>query len=182
MAHLFYLQLKIGTRMHQPIEQKVATIIKDTVKTLGFDLVKVSLQGAQSNVLEILIDRLGNSKVSIADCKLVSKNISALLDVEDVISDKYYLHVASCGVERPLVKFEDYQRFLNHDVKVKLKEPVEGRSKYSGVISKAENDNVEITTEDKKIISTAFDNIKGANLVMTDEMFRNLLNKSEPKQ
>ena len=59
---------------------------------------------------------------------------------------------------------------------------MEGRSKYSGVISKAENDNVEITTEDKKIISTAFDNIKGANLVMTDEMFRNLLNKSEPKQ
>ena len=167
--------------MHQPIEQKVANIIKDTVKTLGFDLVKVSLQGAQSNILEILIDRLDNSNVSIAECKLVSKNISALLDVEDVISDKYYLHVASCGVERPLVKFEDYERFLNRDVKVKLKEPVEGRAKYRGVISKAEDDNIEIITEDKKIISMAYDNIKGANLVLTEEMFRSLLNKSESK-
>lgn len=161
------------------VEQKIASLIKDTVNTLGFDLVKVSLQGVTSNVVEILIDRLDNDKVSIADCRTVSKNISALLDVEDVISDKYYLHVASCGVERPLVKFEDYQRFLNRDVKLKLKEQVEGRSKYKGVIFKAEDGNVEIMLEDKKIILTSFDNIKGANLVLTDEMFRNLLNKSD---
>lgn len=167
--------------MHQSVERRVTTIIKDTVSTLGFDLVKVSLQGTSSNVLEILIDRLDNTKVSIADCKVVSKNISALLDVEDVISDKYYLHVASCGIERPLVKFEDYYRFLNCDIKVKLKEPVEGKAKYKGVILKAENNNIEIITEDKKIISIAFGNIKGANLVLTDEMFRNLLNKPERK-
>jgi ribosome maturation factor RimP len=165
--------------MQQAVEHKISNLIKDTVETLGFDLVKVSIQGATSNVLEILIDRLDNTKVSIADCRTVSKNISAVLDVEDVISDKYYLHVASCGVERPLVKFEDYQRFLNHDIKVKLKEPVEGRSKYKGVIFKAENNDIEIILEDKKIISTPFDNIKGANLVLTDEMFRKLLNKSD---
>ena len=138
-------------------------------------LVMVIVGGLAMNALIDVSTGLNKDKRSIDS----SQNISAVLDVEDVISDKYYLHVASCGVERPLVKFEDYQRFLNHDIKVKLKEPVEGRSKYKGVIHKAEENIVEIILEDKKIISISFDNIKGANLVLTDEMFRKLLNKSD---
>lgn len=163
--------------MNQAIEHKIANLIKDTVNLLGFDLVRVSLQGSNSNILEILIDRLDNLKVSIDDCKVVSKNISALLDVEDVISNKYYLQVASCGIERPLVKFEDYVKFISRDVRLKLKEPVEGKSKYKGVIFKAENNNIKLILEDKKIVLIAFENIKGANLILTDEMFKNLLNK-----
>src|ERR1044071_1618799 len=113
--------------MNQTLEQKVFEAIKETVNRLGFDLVKVSLQGPKSEILEILIDRADERKVSIADCKLVSRNISPLLDVEDLISERYYFHVSSCGIERPLVKFEDYVRFHGSDIKIKLNEPVNGR-------------------------------------------------------
>jgi ribosome maturation factor RimP len=114
----------------QTIEQKIIDITQDAVKDRGFDLVKVMLKGSAHKVLEVLIDRLDTEKVSITDCRNVSRTISALLDVEDVISDKYFLEVSSAGMERPLVKLEDYSRFNGREATIKLKKLLNGRSKY----------------------------------------------------
>lgn len=161
--------------MSHTTEHTVSEIIKDTLNNLGFDLVKVTFKGLNSKVLEILIDRANSEKITIADCRAVSRSISALLDVEDVIKDKYYLEVSSAGVERPLVKFDDYVRFLGRDVKVKLKELLNGAGHYRGRIVSAVDDNIELEVNGK-IMSIKFELIKGAHLVLTDEMFRNLLN------
>ena len=160
----------------QTIEQKITSVIQDTITDLGFDLVVVRLRGSNHKILEVLIDRLDGEKITIADCRNVSRNISALLDVEDIISDKYFLEVSSSGIERPLLKFEDYNRFCGREVNIKLKESLNGQTNYRGKIIKTENNKIYLHVKGKDII-ILFDLIKNASLILTDEMFRDLLNK-----
>ncbi len=166
--------------MSQFIEQKVAAIIESTLNTLGFDLVRVRMSGATFKVLEVLVDRLDGQKISVADCRSASRNISALLDVEDVIKDKYYLEVASPGVERPLMKVSDYTKFLGYVIKVRLKEKIHGAGHYQGKIEKVDGQQIYLHVAGNEIIID-FDLIKSANLVLTDEIFKQLLNKETNK-
>lgn len=160
----------------QTIEQQIIDAVQDNLKDLGFDLVKVTLKGSTHKVLEILIDRLDGEKVNIIDCRNSSRIISALLDVEDIISDKYFLEVSSAGIERPLIKFEDYTRFLGREASIKLKELLNGQTRYQGKIVKAEDNKIHLNNHGEDIVFS-FDMIKKASLVLTDEMFRNLMNK-----
>ncbi len=160
----------------QTIEQQIIDAVQDNLKDIGFDLVKVTLKGSTHKVLEILIDRLDGEKVNIIDCRNSSRIISALLDVEDIISDKYFLEVSSAGIERPLIKFEDYTRFLGREATIKLKELLNGQTRYQGKIVKAEDNKIHLNNHGEDIVFS-FDMIKKASLVLTDEMFRNLMNK-----
>ncbi len=160
----------------QTIEQQIIDTVQDNLKDIGFDLVKVTLKGSTHKVLEILIDRLDGKKVTIIDCRNSSRIISALLDVEDIISDKYFLEVSSAGIERPLIKFEDYTRFLGREATIKLKELLNGQTRYQGKIVKAEDNKIHLNNHGEDIVFS-FDMIKKASLVLTDEMFRNLMNK-----
>ncbi len=160
----------------QTIEQQIIDAVQDNLKDIGFDLVKVTLKGSTHKVLEILIDRLDGKKVTIIDCRNSSRIISALLDVEDIISDKYFLEVSSAGIERPLIKFEDYTRFLGREATIKLKELLNGQTRYQGKIVKAEDNKIHLNNHGEDIVFS-FDMIKKASLVLTDEMFRNLMNK-----
>lgn len=162
------------------IEQQIIEIIQETLETLGFDLIKVTLKGTTHKVLEILIDRIDGEKVSIQDCKNVSHNVSALLDVEDIIADKYFLEVASAGIERPLIKFQDYIRFQGREVNIKLKSLLKEQHRYQGKIMKAENDQIYLATSTGEIV-ILFDMIKKASLVLTEEMFKNLMTKNLKK-
>ena len=160
----------------QTIEQQIIDAVQDNLKDIGFDLVKVTLKGSTHKVLEILIDRLDGEKVTIIDCRNSSRIISALLDVEDIISDKYFLELSSAGIERPLIKFEDYTRFLGREATIKLKELLNGQTRYQGKIVKAEDNKIHLNNHGEDIVFS-FDMIKKASLVLTDEMFRNLMNK-----
>ncbi|WP_342279221.1 ribosome maturation factor RimP [Candidatus Tisiphia endosymbiont of Myopa tessellatipennis] len=160
----------------QTIEQQIIDAVQDNLKDVGFDLVKVTLKGSTHKVLEILIDRLDGEKVTIIDCRNSSRIISSLLDVEDIISDKYFLEVSSAGIERPLIKFEDYTRFLGREATIKLKELLNGQTRYQGKIVKAEDNKIHLNNHGEDIVFS-FDMIKKASLVLTDEMFRNLMNK-----
>lgn len=166
----------MGVFVMQNIEQQITDIIQDTLEGLGFEVVKVTLKGSTRKVLEILIDRLDGGQIGIGDCRTVSYHVSALLDVEDIISDKYFLEVSSAGIERPLIKFQDYIRFLNREVTIKLKDLLNGQTRYQGKISKAENNQIHLNTPRGEVI-IVFDLIKKASLVLTEEMFRNLINK-----
>ena len=96
------------------------------------------------------------------------------IDVEDIIKDKYFLEVASAGVERPLVKLQDFERFLGREIKLKLKEPHNGKIGFKGKLIEVKGKEITIKSKNVQLIF-AYDNIKGANLVLTDEEFRQLL-------
>lgn len=161
--------------------QKITEIAQDSLTELGFDLVKVTLRGTSHKILEILIDRIDGRNVSVADCREVSKNISALLDVEDIISNKYFLEVSSAGIERPLVKFADYGRFIGREANIKLKELLNGCSRYQGRLVKAEDNKIYLICKGEEVV-VPFDLIKKASLVLTNEMFKKLMNKNLKRQ
>lgn len=162
--------------MYQSIEKNITDLIGNTLKTLGFDLVSVHLHGTVVKTLEVLIDRLDFNKVTIEDCALVSRNISTLLDVEDVIEGKYYLNVSSAGVERPLVKLSDYSRFTGHNVRIHLKFALNNNKKFVGTIKHVNENKIYLQSGSDEIV-IEYETIKKAHLSLTDEMFKKLLNK-----
>ena len=116
------------------IVQKITQIIEPTLADMGFALVRVLYQGADTNnTLQIMIERADYSAMQADDCEKVSKALSAILDVEDVIANRYLLEVTSPGIDRPLVKLADYERFCGREAKV------ETSAKNSALISKSGN-------------------------------------------
>ncbi len=160
------------------MESKISELVENTINALGFELVKVTIHGAGTKIVEILIERQDGEKIGVGDCQLVSRNISAVLDVEDVISCKYFLEVSSTGLERPLVKLQDFVRFAGRDIKVRLKTAFNGNLTYKGTLLGLNSEKIRLKSKNVEL-SFDYDNIKRANLVFTEEMFRALLNKKK---
>lgn len=160
------------------MEEKIAQLIEASLNDLGFDLVRVLVHGSGMKTIEISLDRRDGEKINISDCKLASNNISAILDVEDFIADKYFLEVSSAGLERPLVKLNDYQKFASREAKMRLKQSVNGKLSFRGRLQGIEDDKIcmEIAGE---MLQFPFENIKSGKLVMSDDMFKELLNKKK---
>lgn len=156
--------------------QEIENLIKSTADALGYKIISVNLlkSGNKSAILKITIDRYDNNKVRIADCQAFSKMIAPILDVEDVIREKYYLEVESAGVERRLRDIEDFIKFINHEIVVTLINAIDGNKKYEGVILNVKQQQITLSLKNGHHIDIDYDNIKTANTVFTDEMFRQI--------
>lgn len=162
------------------MEKKIAELIESTVNDLGFAIVKIAINGSSNKIVEIFIERLGGKKIEVGDCQIASRNISAILDVEDIISGKYFLEVSSAGLERPLVTLQDFEKYSDSEIKIRLKEPHNGNLSFRGKLLGVADKKIKLKSKNVEI-GFDFKNIKKANLVLTDEMFRELLNKSKKK-
>ncbi len=165
-------------------EQKLEQLIAPVLEMLGCSLVRVRLMQAKSKILEIMIERIDGSSVSIDQCREVSNNVSAILDAEDVIATKYTLEVCSAGIERPLVKISDYERFVGRVAMLKLLVTYGDSKKIRGTIGGVEDSSaVIIHREATKVggvqeeIIVQFSDIRDAHLVLTDELYREILAK-----
>lgn len=116
-------------------------MLEPGVKALGFELVDTELSsGAGQSVLRVYIDHPRG--INVDDCAKVSRQLSAILDVEDPIAGHYMLEVSSPGLDRPLVVHADFVRHLGETVKVKTVEPVLGRRNFTGRLAAVESDRV----------------------------------------
>lgn len=145
------------------ISQKITALIEPTLHTMGLDLVQVNFKKTGKWVLEVIIERTDGAPVAIEDCVDASHEISALLDVEDPIDRSYHLEVSSPGLDRPLLKVGDYERFKGENVKIKTFAPLEGRRKFKGVLLGIQGEIVWIS-EDGVDIEIVFSNIAQARL------------------
>lgn len=177
----FYLKQKIMELMQIALEQQLIDIIINPLKDLGFGVVRLKILDSGSDVsrnkvLEILIERLDGNHVSIKDCKVASNNISAILDVEDIINSNYNLEVSSAGIERPLVKPEDFIKYKDYVAQIKLHKAVSDCKKYQGKIIGFENDEIILEIpKSEPLLKIDFANIKDAKLVLTAELFRKII-------
>lgn len=132
-------------------QDELQAIVDPAVRALGFELwgLEHIAQGRHS-LLRIYID--GESGVTVDDCAEVSRQVSAVMDVEDPISGEYTLEVSSPGINRTLFQLEQYTRYIGEPVKLRLRAPFEGRRKFSGSLAGIEGDDVVVRIEDEEYL------------------------------
>ncbi len=146
---------------HAP--EKLQTIVENVVISMGYELVGIEyMQHDNTGLLRIYIDK--DQGIVLADCQAVSHQLSGVLDVEDPIAGNYNLEISSPGLDRPLFKAKDYERFAGNTVKIKLARAQDGRKNYKGLLQGIENDEVILSMEGHEIrLSLA--NIEQSRLV-----------------
>jgi ribosome maturation factor RimP len=153
------------------IAEKIEATIVPSITDMGFELVQVKLMdGRSGQTLQIMAQRADGS-MSLDDCALISRQISAVLDVEDVISAAYRLEVSSPGIDRPLVKIADYAAYIGHAAKIETALPINGRKRFAGNLKAVEGDSI-IITVDNKDHALPFMDIQSAKLVLTDALIK----------
>lgn len=131
----------------QSIRERVEELITPFILQEGLELVDVEYQKDGPNwFLRIFIDKPGG--VNLDDCERISNLVGSVLDRADIIPQKYYLEVSSPGVERPLKKPEDFERFRGSEVTVRTKAKIEGSKNFQGVLAGYEDDQVVLETKD----------------------------------
>jgi ribosome maturation factor RimP len=157
------------------IEEKIPELLDGDLKLLGLEIVRIRLLTGKVKTLEILIARIDGAPLSIEECTIASHQMSAIFDVEDLISDHYRLEVSSAGVERPLVKLVDFEKFAGNVIDLHLYKKVAEKKRYRGELLGVNGSDV-LLKADGKDLSFAFSDIKSANIALTDELFRKILN------
>ena len=116
------------------VETKISQIIEAAIEELGFSLVRVLYSGGQAgrNQLQIMAEPKADREMTVEDCQMISRHVSALLDVEDPISSAYVLEVSSPGIDRPLTRIDDFNRFNGELAKVTLRRMRDGRRRFQG--------------------------------------------------
>ncbi|HEX7372114.1 MAG TPA: ribosome maturation factor RimP [Thermodesulfobacteriota bacterium] len=142
--------------------QEVREVVEPILESQGFELVDLEYQReSQGWVLRIYLDREGG--VSLEDCAGISHEVGAILEVKDLIPSSYILEVSSPGLARPLKKPEDFNKFRNQMVKIKLYEPFDGRKNFKGTLLGLEGDRVRVEVE-QQVYELPLQRIAKANL------------------
>ena len=147
------------------IVEKITEIAARVATSEGLEIVEVEWKGGGNNrILRIFIDKPAG--VSHADCETVSHQVGAILDVEDVISSRYTLEVSSPGLDRKLLKPDDYQRFVGKKAKVKLHHAIEGRSHFVGRLAGLVGDQVGLDVDGGGLIRFPLAEVASARLAV----------------
>ncbi len=125
-------------------------LFEPVVSGMGYDLIEIEhFPNPKHGVLRLYIDKEGG--VNIDDCSAVSRQISALIDVEEPVRGQFNLEVSSPGLDRPLRRVQDFQRFTGSKVKLKTVMPLEGQRNFTGRLLQASDETVVIETDDEEI-------------------------------
>jgi len=148
------------------IGDELVRLIEPTVEGLGYELADLEVKlNERDGIVRIFIDKNPDG-VDLKDCEAVSRQVSALLDVEDSIPGNYSLEVSSPGLDRRLTKVEHFERFLGDVIKVKLRFPQNGRRNFRGTLKTASSDKIEVEV-DGKMYELPLVTIESARLVPT---------------
>jgi ribosome maturation factor RimP len=148
---------------------QVTELIEPTLHDMGFELVRVLMSGGQRPTLQVMVERLDQAPVTLEHCAEVSRALSAVLDVADPLPGAYRFEVTSPGLDRPLVRRADYERFAGLEARLETELPIEGRRRYRGRLLGLAGDQVRLALPEGEM-SIPFDAIKKAKLVLTDEL------------
>ncbi len=163
------------------IDRRLAEILIPVIEDMGFELVRLRLQGGKMATLQIMADR-PEGGINVDDCAEISTMVSATLDVEDPIEDKYHLEVSSPGIDRPLTRLKDFETFEGYDAKLETNQPIDGRKRFTGVLAGVEGDDVLINIEvggETQTIGLNFDWLSDAKLMLTDELIAEMLRQKK---
>lgn len=151
------------------LTERIEHLIAPSLEAMGYDVVRVQLSGVQRVTLQIMAERRDEAPMTVDDCAEISHAVSAILDVEDPVKGAYTLEVSSPGIDRPLVRPRDFQRFAGHEAKVELDEALGGQRRFRGNLVAADDNRVRLAT-DQGEIELPIAHIRRAKLVLTDSL------------
>jgi ribosome maturation factor RimP len=171
-----------ATEGQRQLISRVEASIEPVIAAMGFALVRVKLTGGRKKTLQIMAERSDGS-IDVSDCAEISLAVSAALDVEDPFRGEYVLEVSSPGIDRPLVKLNDFERYVGHLAKIKLEAPIGGRKRFSGKLLGVRDRTIKLVMEEaaeaNKRVELPYDNIEEAQLILTDELIQESLNNTK---
>ena len=147
----------------------IENLIEPSIAAMGFDLVRVQFLGSGGKTLQVMVERQDRRPITVDHCAEVSRLISTLLEVDDPVSSAYVLEVSSPGIDRPLVRIEDYSRFLGFEARIETGSLIDGRRRFSGRIKGVDGDLVQLDCIGNRA-DIPFQEILKASLVVTDDL------------
>ena len=165
-------------RASNPLEEKVIALLEPAAADVGYLLVRVRLSGLRRKRLQIMAERISDGTMNIDDCSKLSRAISPVLEAEDPIKGFYDLEVSSPGIDRPLVRIEDFTRFVGHEAKIELNAGVDGRRRYRGIITGVSGDQVTMKV-DGADAESPFALVSEARLMLTDKLIEEDLRRAK---
>jgi ribosome maturation factor RimP len=167
----------------QGLASRVAAVAEGVLAGLGYRLVLVRVSGSAGMTIQVMAERPDGS-MTIDDCETVSRALSPVLDVADPIDRSYRLEISSPGIDRPLVRRSDFERYAGNVAKVELATAIDGRRRFRGLLMGIEGDAVRIRRDDVADPETAdmllpIDDIAEAKLVLTPALIAESLRRSK---
>ena len=155
---------------------EIAALVEPVLEDMGFRLVRVVMSRRDGGTIQIMADKAGGA-INVDDCASISRRLSPLLDAHDPIEGRYFLEVSSPGIDRILVRPSDFEDWAGFETKVELKELIDGRRRFRGVLEGYENGEMLLQVRldeesEPQTIGLPVDLIQDAKLVLTDELIR----------
>ncbi len=165
---------------------RVAALAEPILAGLGFRLVRVRVSGADGCTVQVMAEKPDGTML-IEDCEAASRALSPVLDTADPIDRAYRLEISSPGIDRPLVRRSDFERYAGHVVKIEMAVPLDGRKRVRGVLLGAQGDAARIRAEDGKADQPAeillpIDDMAEAKLVLTDALVTEALRRAKTQE
>jgi ribosome maturation factor RimP len=165
-------------RTTNPLEERIVALIEPAAEALGYRLVRVRVSGLRRKRLQIMAERLSDGQMVVDDCARLSRTVSQLLDEHDPIQGEYDLEVSSPGIDRPLMRVEDFERFIGHAAKLETNAMIDGQKRFKGEIVGVEGDAIRLATE-RGEVKLKFTALHDARLVLTDKLIEEDLRRAK---
>ncbi len=165
---------------------RVAALAEPVLASLGYRLVRVRISGFAGCTVQIMAER-PDGTMTIEDCEAASRALSPVLDVTDPIEGSYRLEISSPGIDRPLVRRSDFDRYAGYVAHVEMQVPIDGRRRFRGELMGTEGDCARIRRNDAAAhenpeVLLRIDDMMEAKLVLTDSLISESLRKSKQNQ
>jgi ribosome maturation factor RimP len=148
-------------------------LIEPEARAEGFELVRVKMLGGTSDpTLQVMAERPETGQLSLEDCARLSRRLSDLLDQTDPIEGAYRLEVSSPGIDRPLTRLPDFERWAGHEARITLAEPLDGRKQFNGTLAGTEGEQVLIDVNGLGRKALPIGSVHAAKLVITDKLIQ----------
>lgn len=154
----------------EPLEARLAAIIAPTLEGMGYELVRVAVLGRDRPTVQVMADRADGGQIGVGDCEAISRVLGTVLDVEDPMPGAWTLEVSSAGIDRPLTRVKDWNRFAGHLARAELAAPLEGRRRFAGIVLGADERAARMRLDDGSEVALPLGEIRRASLVLTDAL------------
>ncbi len=155
---------------HTGLEGRIAASVAPTLSDMGYELVRVAVLGRDRPTVQIMADRADGTQISVQDCEAITHAVGAVLDVDDPIPGAWTLEVSSAGIDRPLTRVKDWNRFAGHIARAETAVPLDGRKRFSGVVLGADETTARMRLDDGTEVALPLAELRRARLVLTDAL------------